>query len=450
MTDGLGLGGAYGGMIERIQAQGGDRSRLGMGALMWVSHAERPLRADELCHALAVELGSRDFDEGNIPSITTLVGCCQGLITVDKEGSTVRLVHFTLREYLSVHHYIFSRPHSAMAEICLTYLNSQEVKALSTYYSDGPLFNYCSRYWRLHAKREPSDDMIALALELLREFDGHVSAELLLQQVENAYLGRPGTRISFSGMHCASLFGINEVVVALIGAECCGINEGDFRGYTPLAWAACKGHDGLVKMLLELKDVDPDKPDCSGKTPLSHASHNGHERVVKILLGREEVSPDKPDHRHRTPLSYAAENGHEGVVKILLGLEVVNPDKLGDRGRTPLSYAAQSGHARVVRILLRRQEVDPDRPCTMYSRTPLSWASHNGHEEVMKILLERGDVNPDGPNCYGQTPLAYSAMCGHEGVVRILLGRDDVNPDGLSGAGQTPLSYAAENGHTGV
>ena len=131
MTDGL-LGDVYGATIERIKAQGGDKSRPGMGALMWISYAERPLRADELCHALSMELGSTDFNAGNIPSIVTLVSCCQGLISVDKDAfrPRVRLIHFTLREYLSAHPDIFSRPHSAMAEICLTYLNFQQVNAL--------------------------------------------------------------------------------------------------------------------------------------------------------------------------------------------------------------------------------------------------------------------------------------------------------------------------------
>ena len=78
MTGGLELGGVYGATIDRIKAQDGDRSRLGMAALMWISYAERPLRANELCYALAVELGSTDFDPGNIPSMSTLVSCCQG------------------------------------------------------------------------------------------------------------------------------------------------------------------------------------------------------------------------------------------------------------------------------------------------------------------------------------------------------------------------------------
>jgi len=58
---GLGLGDAYSVTIQRIKAQGGDKSRLGMEALMWISHAERPLMADELCQALAVEAGSTSF-----------------------------------------------------------------------------------------------------------------------------------------------------------------------------------------------------------------------------------------------------------------------------------------------------------------------------------------------------------------------------------------------------
>jgi len=89
MADGSELGDVYRATIQRIKAQAGDKSRLGMAALMWISHAERPLRADELCHALAVKLGSTDFNASNIPSISTLVGCCRGLITVDKEASTV-------------------------------------------------------------------------------------------------------------------------------------------------------------------------------------------------------------------------------------------------------------------------------------------------------------------------------------------------------------------------
>ncbi|RPA96875.1 hypothetical protein L873DRAFT_1693023 [Choiromyces venosus 120613-1] len=129
MTDGLGLGDAYTATLDRVKAQGGERARLGMAALMWISHSERPLHVDELCHALAVEIGCKSLNIENVPSIRTLLGCCQGLIVVDKGASTVRLIHFTLQEYLRTHPNHFLKAHSAIAETCLSYLDSPQVRA---------------------------------------------------------------------------------------------------------------------------------------------------------------------------------------------------------------------------------------------------------------------------------------------------------------------------------
>jgi len=312
MTDGSELRDIYGATIERIKVQAGDQPRLGMAALMWISHAERPLKADELCHALAVKLGSKDFNTDNVPLVSILVSCCEGLITVDKEASTVGLIHFTLQEYLSIHPDVFSRPHSVMAEIWLSFLSSQHVKGLSTGPSPNtqstPFLSYCSVYWVVHAKRELSDYTKSLALGLLKEYYGQVQTKSLLEQEPDLYLRDFGTSSPFSGLHCASFFGIVEVVDSLIDMECYDINGGDFMGCTLLAWAA----------------------------------RNGHEKVVKILVGREEVSPHKPDKRGRTPLSYAAGGGYEGVVKLLLEREEVDPDVTDNGGRTPFSYAA--GH----------------------------------------------------------------------------------------------------------
>ena len=121
MTDGLGLGDAYGATLDRIKRQCEGRARLAMAALMWISHAERPLKADELCHALAVEIGLPNLNIENLPSIGTLLAFCQGLVVVDKEASTVRLIHFTLQEYLQAHPDLFGPAHSTIAEICLTF-----------------------------------------------------------------------------------------------------------------------------------------------------------------------------------------------------------------------------------------------------------------------------------------------------------------------------------------
>jgi len=363
MTDGSGLGGVYGATIAQINALDGDKLRLGMAALTWISHAERPLRADELGHALAVEPCSTDFNIGNTPSMSTLVSCCQGLIAVDKEASTVRLINFTLQEYLSAHPDIFSRPHSVMVEICLTHLRLQQVKALSPCPSpdtrNTPFLEYCSIYWVFHAKRELSDCARSLALDLLKGNYGQTSTEFLLARVGDWRLSRFGVWFPFSGLHCASFFGINEVVAGLTEMGCYDIDGGDFSGYTPLAWATHNAHEDVVKILLGSEEVNPDKPDNSDKIPLLHAAWSGHEGVLKILLEREEVNLAKPDGRSKTPLSHAAWCGHEGVWKILLERDRVNPDKPDDWGKTPLLHAAIEGHEGVVKIPLDREESIP-------------------------------------------------------------------------------------------
>ena len=178
IADGLGLEDAYGATLGRIRAQGDPESRLGTTALMWISHSERQLGVEELCQALAVEIGSTDCNSHDVPSIQTVLSCCQGLVEVDK-GSTVRLIHQRLLGYLVSHRGLFQSPHSAIAETCLTYLNSQQIMALSSSSAQStqhpPFLEYASLYWGTHMKKEFSDGGRTLALKLFSRYECHVS-----------------------------------------------------------------------------------------------------------------------------------------------------------------------------------------------------------------------------------------------------------------------------------
>jgi len=74
-----------------------------------------------------------DMNIENIPAMETLLACTLGLVTVEKSSSTLRLVHYTLQEHLSHNPNLFTNPHSMIAEVCLTYLNSQQVRRIFTY-----------------------------------------------------------------------------------------------------------------------------------------------------------------------------------------------------------------------------------------------------------------------------------------------------------------------------
>ncbi|KAF4627618.1 hypothetical protein G7Y89_g10540 [Cudoniella acicularis] len=59
---------------------------------------------------------------------------------------------------------------------------------------------------------------------------------------------------------------------------------GSLDDRTLLSWAAGRGHEAVVKLLLETGHVDVESKDKNGQTPLSWAPQGGHEAVVKLLL----------------------------------------------------------------------------------------------------------------------------------------------------------------------
>jgi len=54
-------------------------------------------------------------------------------------------------------------------------------------------------------------------------------------------------------------------------------------GFTPLYVACEKGQVGVVKYLLSLKGIDPNKPQNEGATPFFIAGEKGHKEVVSLL-----------------------------------------------------------------------------------------------------------------------------------------------------------------------
>ena len=120
----------------------------------------------------------------------------------------------------------------------------------------------------------------------------------------------------------------------------------DRSNRTSLSWAAARGHEAVVRLLLE-KGAKLEAKDSNGRTPLSWAAELGHEAVVKLLLEKGPKLEAKDDKYGRTPLSWAAANKHEAVVKLLLekGAKLEAKDS---NGRTPLVWAAAKDRKSVV------------------------------------------------------------------------------------------------------
>ncbi|RYP56590.1 hypothetical protein DL769_009901 [Monosporascus sp. CRB-8-3] len=134
----------------------------------------------------------------------------------------------------------------------------------------------------------------------------------------------------------------------------------DKNGQTPLPYAAKKGHESIVKLLLE-SDVNSGTTGKynTGRTPPSYAAGE-HTAIVKLLLnaGRVDVNSKAAGEFNAgpTPLSEAAERGCEAIVKLLLN-GGADTDSKDNWGRTPLWYAAERGARPSSHCFLRRAPI---------------------------------------------------------------------------------------------
>jgi hypothetical protein len=242
---------------------------------------------------------------------------------------------------------------SALAEICISYLWLDIVK-------EHPSFlEYSADHYRMSGKKCQAG-LAAMTRALCRLPERR-------KQLTELHNENDEIPINGSPLCLASALGIGRAVeLFLPKQDSIGVdpeNEVDSKdedGLTPLSWAACNGHEAVVKLLLKTDKVDVDSKDEYGHTPLLYAAANGHEAVVKLLLGKRDSTKSK-DKFGQTPLSHAAKNEHEAGVKLLLD-EGADTESKDDSGRTPLSWAVKwKVHEAVVQLLLdkgRRHRVE--------------------------------------------------------------------------------------------
>jgi len=99
--------------MDRIKAQHSQsraRADLALAILQWLSTAERQITTGELQHALACTEEGLELDGLTDPSL--FVDCCFGLVVVDKKTCVIRLVHFSVNEFLQERRQSYSKIHT--------------------------------------------------------------------------------------------------------------------------------------------------------------------------------------------------------------------------------------------------------------------------------------------------------------------------------------------------
>ena len=415
----------------------------------------RPLRIDELRHALAVDLGGglagddefldEDFlqndigEEDPIPQ-ALIIASCAGLVSVNELTGIVRLIHVSITQYLEQlkqeeQEEWFPRIHHDISKVCLTYLskhdfsksNSGNESLIKHWLSEHPFLAYALEFWGYHARLAPEEEVVDQieSLILCSNRNDFLFRGLYLVLWDTLY----PCADQIPGLFLTSYFGLTATTGELLrkGEE---VDQSDSTGRTALYIASASGHAEIVKVLLTYG------ADISGRKPVG---------AVKASGSAWWFPPWARDDPRSHALCVAAESGHIEVVQILIenGAEISEAGAFQDGA---LEGATFWGHTDVVRLLLRHS--------ARITRNTLQCSAYSGRVDILdkflQILTPRPDPDEISQNAATQDlpkALYAAALAGCMLYAEKLL-KHGVDPnESTITSYRTPLQAAASRGH---
>ena len=257
-------------------------------------------------------------------------------------------------------------------------------------------------------------------------------------------------------LHLAALKGNETIIKSLISKYKCPVLQKNYSGQTSLHMACIHGDAKLIDTLL--MQCDPDMLllllstcDDNENTPLHYAAFKGNENVLKLLITKYNVNPSSKGAKGRTILHLACRHGYAKLVETLLTQYSLRADIVcrDDDGNIPLHLAALKGNETIAMFLITEYKCPVD--FKNYSKqTPLHLACCHGDDKLIKTLLtecasellSKGDKKR-------YTPLHYAALNGNKNVVKLLITKYYVwnsNPSSKGADGRTILHLACYQG----
>lgn len=294
-----GLDATYDRILQNINAK---FRRQVMNSLKWLAFSRRSLTIEELAELFIID-PDKDiaFDEGaRLFSSSVILKYFSGLIFSEKETNTVRLVHFSIKEYLisdrieqrltSAFSFSEADAHIYISRSCLAYIahlsttaeKNTEKKVL---HKTAHLKNYAVKFWAIHLEEVPrvqwpADVVLAVVLALA---DHSLSLSIILIDQETAI--KRFFEHFFKKPHCYTAYsGFRQLTEVMI-AQKLGANEYitqedlDFG----LHYAAYGGHLDIVQLFLE-KGADRNSHCGEWASAVHAAVSGGHMNVPEFFV----------------------------------------------------------------------------------------------------------------------------------------------------------------------
>lgn len=455
-----GLGELYARMLLQIRD---NRRDTAARILRWVVMAVRPLTISELSAAIG-DRPSAFFSPDEV--MRDQVSYCGYFLTL-KDNDEVSLIHQSAKDYL-----LRETPDSnpeleafriqkesrnlEIARRCLHYLQNDALPAgganLKTDISHSkafPFLSYAVLHWPEHARTLAySEDIFDLSLPFYHE-NSWIRESWLETYWAIAQRGRPPK--SYTLLHLASYIDILPLAKSVLfnnvstekAQRLLYLNKKDNEEWTALTWAALKGHEPIVQLLLE-NGADIEVRSSAGNTALILAAQRGNSAIVELLL-QKGADIEAKNNVGGTALFWVALQGDVALVHLLLekGADIEARDILGI---PVLIKVAMSGNEALVRLLLEKgADIEVK---DKYGNSALLCAISQGHEALVQLLLENG-ADTEVRDSTGHTALIWAVRRGNSAIVELLLQKGaDIKVKRSSG--ETVLLYATRIGNEAI
>ncbi len=409
--------------IDRIKSQSQEYWQLARQVISWIFYAKRPLKIFELREILAVEPEDTKFDPSGLHEKDLILEVCCGLASIDEQDETIRLVHYSLQEYLTIcWHVHWPEAEETVAATCIAYLTLEDFSVhMLEYYMPAhcQFLLYAADYWGEHL-RGPFEVILEDRICRLLESTTHLSNVLKVhsRSYDAAFTTTPA--------HAAASLGLNHLVSVILKRNI-DLEARDSKGYTPLGRAVHCEEPTAVRQLLD-RGADPNVEN-GGKTPLFVATAGKDLATMELLINYG--AQFKADEA----LNLASSINDATVLQWLLDkVSFTDEDKL----RALLSNI-QQGRINLVQILLRAG-MNADRVDNESGHTALTTAIYYHQYDIMAYLLAAG-AEPNIRNPRAHIPFHVAVSLRREPAIDALIAAN-ANPNLLDMYGRSCLDLA--------
>lgn len=469
-------------ILENIQNAGADTRDMAEKTLSWIFRAKRPMKTNELIHAISIFPGDTDIMQEYLPLLDLIIEECGSLIHHDTVTGTLVFAHKQVQQFLATQYSARLLTDIDIAKTCLTYFLfdvfekdiCKDRESFVQQWQVYPLASYSAKYFGYHTKGagEQEKDVQKLLLEVLRSSKRiDTILQMSIASEESVWEKGNGTAprlrkntwahllafYNLSGLfetvakcsndgYAINAEGVSAFIELLKSGGYFDVNEG---GWTAVHFAASEGHFDTLKLLIETGNGrDVHRVTNHQVTLLSLASATGKVDCVHYLLskGANPFICSDAATGNVTPLHLAVSHGHKEVVEALIHSNV-DIQARRSNGWTVLHNEEFSGNVEIAKLLLNAK-ADVTAQEEDRGTTPLHTAALQGNREVVKLLLD-ASADVSARTRQGFTPLHLAAMNGDEGTMEFLLNSKG-DPSAHSDNGWIPLHFAALNGFLGI